>query len=111
MYDCASVGHDQKFHPGVIAGQLSDSSLTSPLFSASLPQMPEIASLETHLCVRSSHDIWPLLVAKAEGLSLPNPSWTAAARGDLKCGRGRGEKYPEEGGTQHRCGGGRERTR
>ena len=42
--------------------------------------------------------IWLLPVAKAEGLSLPNPSWTAAAGGDLGCGRGGGEKYLEAGG-------------
>ena len=38
-------------------------------------------------------------VPKAEGLSLPNPSWTAAAGGDLGCGRERGEKHPEVGGA------------
>ena len=42
--------------------------------------------------------IWPLPVPKAEGLSLPNPSWTAAAGGDSGCGRERGEKQPEVGG-------------
>lgn len=57
VYYCDSVGHDQKFQPGVIEGQLLNSSLTSPLFPASLPQMPEIASSETHLCKEFP---WPL---------------------------------------------------